>query len=370
MNSVFDTDFKLLFRNEEINKPMVLAQKLGDEYALMVSFLSDMTPESEVQKRMNIVKSLPDIDSTLRYSQNLDSCMKPGEFYFVLDRSYSMTGDPIATAKEALKLFIRSIPSGSYFNVYSFGSTFEQIFEATTGYDQVSLDYAIDHINFFGADLGGTEIFDPLHSIFASIDEERGLDKHVYLITDGQVFNPEDVIQLIKNNNQDFTVHTFGIGNGVSTTLIVECAKAGRGKHYFVDDKAQGLQSKVIDALCKAFEPSLAFDKKELTLNGKHFIQTPEFDSIQNKLYHGDYFTYFTILNEIEGDSLQGVLNFAFTRSDTKEKDQVEIDLAANCKVIEGDSIFKLIAKDNIKELMKKYDRDHAIKISIKYQVP
>ena len=48
-------DFKLLFRNEEINKPMILSQKLGNEYALMVSFLADMTSKSEIESRQCFV---------------------------------------------------------------------------------------------------------------------------------------------------------------------------------------------------------------------------------------------------------------------------------------------------------------------------
>ena len=220
--SVFDTDFKLLFRNEEINKPMVLTQKLGNEYALMVSFLADLSPEAEIQMRKSALLNLPDMDNSVRYDQNLNSNLVPGEFYFVLDRSGSMTGDPMATAKEALKLFIRSIPPGSVFNVLSFGSSYELLFESAAEYDQTNLEYAIDHINFFEADLGGTEIFEPLHNIFADNKQKEDLDKHVYLITDGQVFNPEDVVRLIKDNNKKFTVHTFGIGSGVSTQLITE----------------------------------------------------------------------------------------------------------------------------------------------------
>jgi hypothetical protein len=277
-DSVFEQDFKLLFRNEEVNKPMVLCQKLGNEYALMVSFLADLSPAAEVQQRKMALENLPDMDSSVRYQQNLDSNLTPGEFYFVLDRSYSMTGDPMATAKEALKLFVRSIPPGSLFNVVSFGSSYEMLFEGPSTYDQTNLEYAVDHICQFEADLGGTEIFDPLHFLFADENNTEDLEKHVYLITDGQVFNPEDVVSLIRNNNKNFTVHTFGIGNGVSTSLITDCAKAGRGKHYFVNDKAEGLQRKVIDALCKAFQPNMAFENQFLYVNGKRFAQIPEFE--------------------------------------------------------------------------------------------
>ena len=49
----------------------------------------------------------------------------------MIDRSGSMYwGEKsIKTAKEALKLFLHSLPDGSYFNVVSFGSGFKYLFE-------------------------------------------------------------------------------------------------------------------------------------------------------------------------------------------------------------------------------------------------
>ena len=122
--------------------------------------------------------------------------MKPGEFTFVLDRSYSMTGNPMETAKEALKLFLHSLPLGSKFNVFSFGSDYESVFESQEEYTDENMEYAINLISGFEADLGGTEIFNPLHAIFAEKSASK-MEKHVYLISDGCVFNHEEVIELI-----------------------------------------------------------------------------------------------------------------------------------------------------------------------------
>ena len=40
-------------------------------------------------------------------------------------------------------------------------------------------------IKEFQADMGGTEIFAPLYSIFENRDDTNGLNKHLFLITDG-----------------------------------------------------------------------------------------------------------------------------------------------------------------------------------------
>ena len=37
------------------------------------------------------------------------------------------------------------------------------------------------------------------------------------------------------NCSTKLRVHTFGVGSGVSSALIKECAVNGNGKYYFID---------------------------------------------------------------------------------------------------------------------------------------
>lgn len=50
------------------------------------------------------------------------------EYVFLLDRSGSMSGMRINKAKEALGLFLKSLPQDCYFQVYSFGSCYQKLF--------------------------------------------------------------------------------------------------------------------------------------------------------------------------------------------------------------------------------------------------
>ena len=104
------------------------------------------------------------------------------------------------------------------------------------------MEATIDQIEQFNANFGGTEISAPLLDII-KVDKEMKPDflRHVILITDGQVFNPEVVIQTIgkmKSNNVA-TTHAVGIGSGVSFDMIGRGAVQGGGEHIFITDNSQ-----------------------------------------------------------------------------------------------------------------------------------
>lgn len=73
--------------------------------------------------------------------------------------------------------------------------------------------------------------------------------RNIFLLTDGSISQPENVVNMIKENNHIARVHTFGIGSGASSYLIEEGAKAGLGLSFMVPDDDPSLNSKVIQAL-------------------------------------------------------------------------------------------------------------------------
>mmetsp|Transcript_50917 Transcript_50917/g.69945 ORF Transcript_50917/g.69945 Transcript_50917/m.69945 type:complete len:82 (+) Transcript_50917:228-473(+) len=60
-------------------------------------------------------------------------------FTFLIDRSGSMWGGRIETAKNALILFLKSLPPGSMFQVTSFGSNYKNLFPNPLEYNDDSL---------------------------------------------------------------------------------------------------------------------------------------------------------------------------------------------------------------------------------------
>ncbi|XP_056467192.1 von Willebrand factor A domain-containing protein 5A-like isoform X2 [Gadus chalcogrammus] len=189
---------------------------------------------------------------------------KSGEFLFVIDRSGSMSSPMsnadssqirIDSAKETLLLLLKSLPIGCYFNIYSFGSSYTHIFPQSVVYSQQTMDEALKVIEDLRADMGGTEILEPLKHIFKQpcIPSQP---RQLFVFTDGEVSNTKAVIDVVKRNSGSHRCFSFGIGGGASTALINGLAKEGRGHAQFIVG-ADRMQSKVMQSLRFALQPAV-----------------------------------------------------------------------------------------------------------------
>jgi von Willebrand factor A domain-containing protein 5 len=113
------------------------------------------------------------------FMPNEDDCHRAingdmtNEFIFVVDCSGSMEHESkISSARQALLLFLKSLPVGCPFNIIRFGSRHEKLFdEITKTYTEETLRKAEDYAKHMHADLGGTELV-------CFFDDELALQPH------------------------------------------------------------------------------------------------------------------------------------------------------------------------------------------------
>ncbi len=171
-----DRDLVIQLEHKDVHQPTVLVEsgKEGDgqfmnDHSVMLNFFPD-------------------------FEQKEAAC----EFIFLIDRSGSMSGSYIKSARETLMLFMKSLPESSHFNIIGFGSRFTKLFKESVPYNQETLDTSMAHLQDLQADLGGTELLQPLDAIFCS-PTVPGFSRQVFVLTDGSVSNTSQCIQKVKD---------------------------------------------------------------------------------------------------------------------------------------------------------------------------
>ena len=128
-----------------------------DSVAVAVSFVPTFDPV-QAQDIYQVVEDERPEQSMLSGGQDF-------QFTFIVDRSGSMADERMKLAKDALSMFIRSLPRQCKFSILSFGSSFTPMRfggEEAISYDDHSRDAALAEIAGMEANMGGTEILGPI----------------------------------------------------------------------------------------------------------------------------------------------------------------------------------------------------------------
>ena len=150
------------------------------------------------------------------------------EVIFLLDCSGSMAGDSIHQAKAALEIFLKALREGMRFNLFRFGSTYEKLFPKSVPYNGQNLKEVVNRLKKVDADLGGTEVFGPLGEIYNQKVPD-GCSREVILITDGQIGNESEIMELVKNGDGGSRLFTVGIGYGPNEYFIRQLSRVTGG---------------------------------------------------------------------------------------------------------------------------------------------
>ncbi|KAH7908679.1 hypothetical protein BJ138DRAFT_1068391 [Hygrophoropsis aurantiaca] len=160
------------------------------------------------------------------------------EFIFVIDRSGSMSGPSIATAKQTLAMLLNLLPNAdTKFNIFSFGTHTTSLWPRSVALSQLFVNQAVTHIQSMDADYGGTEIAQALGSALNSRDTQRSTA--IFVLTDGGVNDRNDPFAMVRTavsssiRHAPLRVFTLGIGAGVSSDMCERLAREGNGECLF-----------------------------------------------------------------------------------------------------------------------------------------
>ena len=184
-----DRDFILNLTLQNANKDAGQYAVDGEQHVALVSFSPEM-PGNKISS----------------------ACIK-----VVVDCSGSMNGDSINQAKLGLLRILDNLRETDTFNIVRFGDTARAYFPRCVFANKSNLNQAREAIETMEADLGGTEMAEALKFAYA-LKDEGDRPASILLITDGEVYQHEDIIKKAKSAKH--RIFTVGVGSSVAEAFI------------------------------------------------------------------------------------------------------------------------------------------------------
>ncbi|XP_077466652.1 von Willebrand factor A domain-containing protein 5A-like isoform X2 [Stigmatopora argus] len=335
----FDRDVELLVYYTDTHQPAVVVEA-GKTEAKPGTLMGDTAV---------MVSVYPEFPQSVT-----SSLATSGEFVFLLDRSGSMDcainessqkQTRISSARDTLLLLLKSLPMGCYFNIYSFGSTFEHLFPKSVEYSQTTMEDALKKVGKMNADLGGTEILQCLKEIYTQ-PCITGQPRQLFVFTDGEVYNTKEVTNLVKKHSNSHRCFSFGIGDGASTALINGLAREGGGHAQFIAGTDR-MQPKVMQSLRFALQP--AVEDISMTWDLPKGVSVTVLSPPLTTIFHGRRSLIYAQLTGQSSDAKDGCVTLKYSL--VGQPTQNQLRFALQPKEDTGLTIHRLSARTAIRSM-------------------
>jgi Ca-activated chloride channel homolog len=172
----------------------------------------------------SLVVQPPDLD--------VEGLVGQREFVFVVDVSGSMSGQPLAMCKAALRSALSRLRPVDTFNILTFSGATRQAFQAPRPANVENLRAALSLIDSMGAG-GGTNLGDAVVAALSPPNEPRR-NRYVFFMTDGYVGNESEILAATQRfvrapRTGKSRVFGFGVGSSVNRYLIDGLSSSGEG---------------------------------------------------------------------------------------------------------------------------------------------
>ncbi|KAG1850820.1 hypothetical protein DFJ58DRAFT_661881 [Suillus subalutaceus] len=162
------------------------------------------------------------------------------EYIFVVDRSSSMSGAPMETTKRTLGMLLHLLPdSDTTFNIFSFASEVNGMWETSVSFNDRNMQYAISNIQAIQANNSRTKFAHALQLAVTSRNHNR--PTVIFVLTGGggrssTNLDPFEVVSAAVDNcrpNAPLRVFTLGIGEHAASAVCERLARSGGGECLF-----------------------------------------------------------------------------------------------------------------------------------------
>lgn len=205
-SGVLDRDLKILFNDLPEIKPTLQTLKLDEKNTL--GLITLITPQQTTEH------------------------VSPKDILFVLDCSGSMQGAPIQQLRESVVAMLGELRPQDRFNLYPYGSSVEQVFDAPQAATKEKILQAKQYLRRnLKANLGGTETVSAILTALMSYQKDRTTD--VILVTDGEIWLDEGAVQtkLLRAyaNQNSIRFFTVGVGHAACEKTVKTLAEMSNG---------------------------------------------------------------------------------------------------------------------------------------------
>lgn len=150
----------------------------------------------------------------------------------LIDRSGSMTGTPLAMAKEACVATMTTLSPNDLLEVIAFDSQPTRVVRLQAARFRSSIQSALATIQ----PGGGTEIFSSLDMAYQDLAGTEARKKHIVLLTDGNAPSEGIYDLAVAAFAEGITLTTVGLGQQTNRELLTMIAEAGGGRYHAAED--------------------------------------------------------------------------------------------------------------------------------------
>ncbi len=156
----------------------------------------------------------------------------PMEMVFVLDCSGSMSGEPIAKAKDAIKRALRKLGPDDTFQVIRFSQNASKFGAYPVPATRENVDEALEYVDSLHGS-GGTQMIEGVKAALDFPHDQRRF-RLVSFMTDGYIGNEADILEAVHDRLGESRIFSFGIGSSVNRYLLDRMAVLGKGAVAYI----------------------------------------------------------------------------------------------------------------------------------------